>query len=588
MAKNATPSDQNKKTWSSNLVQFDKAKTSRKYSIVEDLSHMHKIPTEQQIVDRYKSLAALVKNKKKRIVLITSEVKQLWKNLNLPIQRGKSTVTRKIENVISKLEKNKRRPGSCDFTNLFNITDEKGEWLCQEDKDFYKVQLSTKGKVGYSTSKEDVKNVHPRKLKMLKQKTSVAEHGIKTSNEESSEGNESMSEDEGQFSSGSEVNEKPTTSKRQKTDTAVSLVTKAKLSTRKAHKVCETLFESGVCIPTPTQSGVYKAVMKEGEKVREQFKRNLKQEQWCLHFDGKTIEKKEYQVVVLKNEHREVRLAVLELINGKGETIFTGIKAILDEYELWNSIKLIITDTTAANTGQSRGAVTRLQNHFADIGLPKPLFIGCQHHILDTILKHALNDFFGESSTSPNISYSFVSKINQEYEILKSLFNNNGGLLPKGQPIKWRDDMAFLHHLISCYRYFQRTGSFPQINFQSLPALSNARWNSRAIYALLAYILLPDYRERTRLACDFITGSWADIWFSAQSFNPDDFDNLSEVCKQHPKALKSLKKFWSKDPTPIPTQRSNICAERAIKVMQDLLPLCRSTEKLNIKFLLTN
>ena len=134
----------------------------------------------------------------------------------------------------------------------------------------------------------------------------------------------------------------------------------------------------------------------------------------------------------------------------------------------------------------------------------------------------------------------------------------------------------------------QNPQTFLKVNFfQSLPALS-ARWNSRAIYTLLAFILMPEFRQKAETACDFIIGSWSDNWFSAQFFNPANFDHLSEACQEHPKALKSLRRFWSREPTPIPTQRSNICAERAIKVMQDLLPLRTSTERLNTKFLLTN
>lgn len=586
MSKNAPPTEKNKKIWSSNLVRFQKGKTSRKHTTVESLNQLLKIPKEQNILDRYRTLASHVKSRKKRITMIAGEIKQLWKNLNLPIQQGKSTVERKIENVIRKYEKHNRKPGNQDFTKLFNATDEKGEWLCQEDKDFYELQVSTKGKVGYCTTKEDTKGIHPRKLKLLKRKASVTKDFVEGSTEESSETEGSVREE--QCSSSSEDFEKPSTSKRQKTDYAVHLVTTAKLSTRKAHKVCKTLSESGVSLPTPTQSGVYKAVMKEGEELKKNFMENLKNEHWCLHFDGKTIQKKEYQVVVLKNENREVRLAVLELVNGKGETIFNGIKTVLDEYELWLSIKMIVSDTTAANTGRSLGAVTRLQKHFEDTGLEKPVFIGCQHHILDTILKHVLNDHFGGTPMSPNLSYSFISRITQEYEQLKASFNKIGKSLKKIEQDRWRDDMAFLNHLISCYRVFKSSGSFPKLRFQALPALSNARWNSRAIYTLLAFILIPEYRQKAEAACDFISGSWADIWFSAQCFNPVDIDNLSEACKEYPKALKSLRKFWSTEPTPIPTQRSNICAERAIKVMQELLPLCKSTEKLNIKFLLTN
>ena len=126
--------------------------------------------------------------------------------------------------------------------------------------------------------------------------------------------------------------------------------------------------KSGVSIPTPSQSGVYRAVIKKGEELKKHFVENLRHENWCLHSDGKTIQRKEYQVVVLKNENREIRLAVVDLADGKGKTIFDGIKAILCDYDLWSSIKIIVSDTTTANTGKCLGVVTRLQNNFEDIG----------------------------------------------------------------------------------------------------------------------------------------------------------------------------------------------------------------------------
>ena len=89
-------------------------------------------------------------------------------------------------------------------------------------------------------------------------------------------------------------------------------------------------------------------------------------------------------------------------------------------------------------------------------------------------------------------------------------------------------------------------------------------------------------------ACDFICGKWGDIWFSSQMYNPSDFKHISEACIGHEKALKSLKNFWSTKDSPIKSQRSNICAERAIKVMQDLLPYSRSIESLNVRIILSN
>ena len=310
--------------------------------------------------------------------------------------------------------------------------------------------MSTEGKVGYCSRKEGNKVIHPRKMKLFKQKVteaSVAEEIFDDDTEEISESEESVHEE--QLPSSDEDFGKPSTSKKQKTASAIRLVTTAKLSTKKAHKVCKTLSESGVSIPTPSQSGFYRAVMRKGEELKKHFVENLRHENWCLHFDGKTIQKKEYQVVVLKNENKEIRLAVVELANRKGKTIFDGIKAIFDEYDLWSSIKMIVSDTTAANTGKGLGAITLLQNHFEHIGQEKPVFIGCQHHILDTILKHVLNDHFGGTPTLPNLSYPFIARLTEEYAQLKQAFNNTGKLLKKTKCDWWRDDMAFLHHLIS-------------------------------------------------------------------------------------------------------------------------------------------
>ena len=362
--------------------------------------------------------------------------------------------------------------------------------------------MSMKAKVGYCSRKEGIKAVHPRKIKSFKQKVTQASVTEKIFDKDTKEISESKEFVHEQLPSSDEDFGKPSTFKKQKTAFAIRLVTTAKLSTRKAHKVCKVLSESGVSISTPIQSGVYRAVIKKGEELKEHFVENLRHVNWCLHFDRKTTQKKEYQAVVLKNANREIRLAVVELANGKGKTIFDGIKAMLDDYDLWSSIKVIVSDTTVANTGECLGAVTRLQNHFEDIGQEKPVFIGCQHHILDAIWKHVFNDHFGGTPTSPNLSYPFIARLTEEYEQLKEVFNNTGKLLKKIECDWWRDDMAFLHHLISCYKVFKTSQTFPKVNFQSLPALSNARWNSRAIYTLLAFILMSELQQKAETACD--------------------------------------------------------------------------------------
>ena len=190
---------------------------------------MSKIPKEQHILDRCKTLASGLKSKKKGTLIVAVEVRQLWKNLSLPIQLGKSTVERKIENVIKQYERNCRRPGNYDFTKLFNVTDEKGKWLCQEDREFYKLHMSTNGKVGYCSRKEGDKAIHPRKIKSFKRKVieaSVTKEIFDDNTKEISESEESVHEE--QLPSSDEDFGKPSTSKKQNTTSAIRLVTTAK------------------------------------------------------------------------------------------------------------------------------------------------------------------------------------------------------------------------------------------------------------------------------------------------------------------------------------------------------------------------
>ena len=104
------------------------------------------------------------------------------------------------------------------------------------------------------------------------------------------------------------------------------------------------------------------ALIREGQKVRETSKEELKSCCWCLHFDGKKINGVEHQAVVLKNAEKEIKLKPMVLTDGKSCTIYEGIKEVLDEYDLWGSIKMIVSDTTNVNTEKYGGVVARIQN----------------------------------------------------------------------------------------------------------------------------------------------------------------------------------------------------------------------------------
>ena len=47
---------------------------------------------------------------------------------------------------------------------------------------------------------------------------------------------------------------------------------------------------------------------------------------------------------------KKEKLQALDLPDEKADIVFKGIAAVLDEYNLWKSIKIIAADTTNVNT----------------------------------------------------------------------------------------------------------------------------------------------------------------------------------------------------------------------------------------------
>ncbi|ELU17277.1 hypothetical protein CAPTEDRAFT_208021 [Capitella teleta] len=220
----------------------------------------------------------------------------------------------------------------------------------------------------------------------------------------------------------------------------------------------------------------------------------------------------EHKAVMLKNESREIRLAALQLPDGQSATIADGLEKVLDEFHLWEAITMIVADTTNVNTRGKNGAVVRLQRLFKKKGHAKPLFICCQHHVLDRIVRVVTDYELGGATKTPNIEHYFVHDIITKYADLQKFIKNVTHEII--ETAGWRDGMKFLHQLTRAFRHFHENQQVPLIKFQKIPNISNARWNSRAILALLAFFLMPQERERLQPVCQFIAYDWADLWFS--------------------------------------------------------------------------
>ena len=197
----------------------------------------------------------------------------------------------------------------------------------------------------------------------------------------------------------------------------------------------------------------------------------LHREKWSLHFDGKRIQGIEHQSVVLKSEAKKIKLIVLQLKDDTAATIAKRIQGVLDEFNLWGSVLMLIANTTSVNTGKKIGVIIRLQQMFEKNGSPK--FISCQHHVLDRILRLVIDDELHSSTKSPDIDYFFVKDLTSKYDHLKEAFSNEKAKIKEIGG--WRDDMKFLYHLTRVLRHFIEKDKIPFVNFQQSPNISNAR-----------------------------------------------------------------------------------------------------------------
>ena len=567
-------------------MQFQSHSSRSHVPVEEDsLANRSRMPLKQHIVGRYQFLGKSVKGRKDRVAQLSSEVMQLWREkLNFP-NISEQAVRSKLEKVLLLYDKGVRRGQFQSLAELFDITKVNGEWLNADDKKLYHIQIQSKGKVGYSTGKAASKyTIHPSKRRCTVASSQVLSNpDLQRSDSDSEEDiiEEYSNEDENE----SDGNYAPTR-KHNKSGIATRLVTGTHISTRKSAKICKQLSSEGIDIPAPSQQGIHKALFRKAGEMKKNFIDTLHQQTWSLHFDGKRIDGTEYQAVVIRNETREIKLSTLKLSDGKAETIAEGLKGVLDEFHLWGAISMIIADTTSVNTGRKSGVVTRLQKMFISKGCNMPQFVSCQHHVLDRILRIVMDQELAGKTKSPNIEYFFVEELLTSYEEFQGSFQNGTHVIEN--KTGWRDDMKFLFHLTRAFRFFDENWSFPLIKFHKIPNISNARWNSRAILALLAFILMPNQRERLQTVCEFISYDWADHWFSDQKYQEDDYDKLSQALHPYKTALKGLKNHWKQEPSRLNISRSNQCCERAVKVMQDLYTKCKNKDNLPLRFILAN
>jgi hypothetical protein len=267
----------NKEIWKKNLARFrpDHPSVRRPSipSIEEPLSTKKRMPTKAQVVGRYNHLGLSIKGRRDRVGVLAEEVTNLWTHtLNFPII-SKQAIISKLEKLLKVYDECVRRSCFEKLDSIFDITKEGGVWLNSEDKKLHRIQVETKGRVGYSTSTPASNStIHPSKRSRLTVTTDedLFERDLLTTESEDT-GPESGDcyEPDDPIDLESEGAAKASTSRRKKqtTTVAVKMITQSNVSTHKAAKLCRNLSKEGISIPTPTQGAVYRAIFRRAAEV---------------------------------------------------------------------------------------------------------------------------------------------------------------------------------------------------------------------------------------------------------------------------------------------------------------------------------
>ena len=189
------------------------------------------------------------------------------------------------------------------------------------------------------------------------------------------------------------------------------------------------------------------------EEAMEDFK-HKKPDMAALHWDGKLIKDvtgtlRENEAILVSGSPNYVEgklLAVSVLENKDGEATSTGeaqALAVIEEVKRWGLEKNIVAfvfDTTASNTGVSKGATVRLQKF-----LERPIFfLGCRHHVSELIVKACWYAIF-EDDLSPDCK--FFATIKGEWKSLDTGSEVPITILPPDIPGR-EEALEFLRKLL--------------------------------------------------------------------------------------------------------------------------------------------
>ena len=256
----------------------------------------------------------------------------------------------------------------------------------------------------------------------------------------------------------------------------------------------------------------------------------------AVHWDGKLLPPSDGvggqvdRLPVLVSGHGVQKLlAVPKLATGTALACADAVFTALEDWDLLGRVKSLCFDTTAVNSGLSRGACTLLEQKLErDV-----LHLACRHHVYELVLEKVVLTCLGPSS-GPEIQ--LFKRFQQQWDFLdrESLEPLEDAEMPLAL-LESRDDLLITFGRLLDQRHprddYQELlelsvvvlGGVPKrgIRLRKPGAMHRARWMSKAIYAIKLHLFRRQFRltaaEATgiRRAVVFVVSSYTAAWFQA-------------------------------------------------------------------------
>jgi hypothetical protein len=219
-----------------------------------------------------------------------------------------------------------------------------------------------------------------------------------------------------------------------------------------------------------------------------------------LHWDGKMLpdiggstETVDRIAVLVTGNGIEKLLAVPKIGRGTGEEQAAACLKVLDDWNIRHKVRGLVFDTTSSNTGIHRGACFIIERAIGQ----ELVNIGCRHHIMEVILSSVFLALFGGTG-APEVGMfkRFQKKwsgIQQaQYSPAEDeLFDAETETLRRKMIVFYTDATShqqpredYLELLRLCLIFLGGTTVLQKETFRAPGAMHNARWMSKAIYAL--------------------------------------------------------------------------------------------------------